>query len=115
VTAVLLLLCWRGRRGCDEQVHLGTGFSFLGDFEQDLERMAHGDGRVVRQDLGVLGFVPVGGELIGAADRERVALDTALEAQRFRWLKPGAEGLIGEIGPGAIEQAIPDIGGGQGH
>ena len=63
------------------------------------------------QDLGVLGFVPVGGELIGAADRECVAL----EGQRFRWLEPGTKGLIREIDPGAIEQATPDIGGRQGH
>jgi len=47
-------------------------------------------------------LVPVGGELVWAADRERLAL----EGQGLRWLEPGAEGLIGEVDPGAVDEII---------
>src|SRR5271156_1286097 len=98
MAAVLVWLYWRDRRGRHEQIHLWAGFALFADLEEHLERVAHGHCRVLREHFGVLVLVPVGGELVWAADRERLAL----EGQGLRWLEPGAEGLIGEVDPGAV-------------
>src|SRR4051794_7696985 len=73
--------------------------------------MAERDRTVVGEELRVLRFVPVGCELVGGTDEQRIAFD----GQWLGWFEPGPKRLFRELLPSAVEEAGPDFARGERH
>src|SRR5665213_1815937 len=101
----LRLLGWRSHK----KVHLWPGPTLFRHLENDRERMTQRDRREARQKIGVLGVVPIRGELIGAADVDC----PVVHGQRLSRLEPRLERLLWELLLGTIEQAAPSFVGGE--
>src|SRR5690242_1201220 len=84
--AGLALRRWR----CNEKIHLRPRLSLLVDSKDHGERMSECDRRQAREQIGVLGLVPVRGELIGRADVDCPPIDR----QRLGRLEPRSKGLV---------------------
>src|SRR5690348_14733537 len=106
-----MLLWWRRfRRRCSyEKVHLRPRLALGVDPECDLDRVPQRDRSERGEESGVLRLVPFGREAVRRADDEGVSVDL----ERLGGLEPGAEGLIRELEPSALEKARPDIGRGE--
>ena len=99
------------RRRRDEEVHLGPGQPLFVDPEDHRHRSAEGAFGEPGEQRGVLGFVPLHGELVGHAQDQPVVL----ERDRLGGLEPGLEILLGDFAPGVVQNACPGFFGRQLH
>ena len=90
----------------DEHVHLHAPNPLLVHLEAHLEWMAECDGRKTRQQIRVLGLVPVRRKLIRGADEQ----GTPLHCERLGGLEPGTIRLLRQHLARTLAQAVPEFG-----